>query len=165
MISLDISASSSHVDPMSTPPSRRYEASIYSTNSYTHPYRHGYRSSRSTSLEQLVPKRRVGFESEVLPANRTPSSKPRMSSNGSENGGVTIEPKKSYGIGGAGNIRRPSDVIYPVRLNADGTRRRSSVWSSSPDGKRTGIMDRLFRRSTSNGASERDQDENAIARR
>ncbi len=60
---------------------------------------------------------------------------------------------------------RPSDVIYPVRLNADGTRRRSSVWSSSPDGKRTGIMDRLFRRSTSNGAPERDQDENAIARR
>lgn len=105
MISLDISASSSHVDPMSTPPSRRYEASIYSTHSYTHPYRHGYRSSRSTSLEQLVPKRRVRFESEALPANRTPSSKPRMSSNGSENGGVTIEPKKSYGIGGAGNIR------------------------------------------------------------
>jgi hypothetical protein len=59
---------------------------------------------------------------------------------------------------------RPSDVIYPVRLNADGTRRRSSVWSSSPDGKRTGIMDRLFRRSTSNAASERDQDENALAR-
>jgi len=59
---------------------------------------------------------------------------------------------------------RPSDVIYPVRLNADGTRRQSSVWSSSPDGKRTGIMDRLFRRSTSNAASERDQDENAIAR-
>jgi hypothetical protein len=105
MISLDISASSSHVDPMSTPPSRRYQASIYSTHSYTHPYRHGYRSSRNTSLEQLVPKRRVRFESEALPAIRTPNSKPRMSSNGSENGGVAIERKKSYGIGGAGNIR------------------------------------------------------------
>jgi hypothetical protein len=114
-----------------------------------------------------------------MPANRAPNSKPRMSSNGSENGGLPIERKKSYGIGGAGNIRgcpsgsivgmglcvtdltsclsgRPSDVIYPVRLNADGTRRRSGVWSSSRDGKRTGIMDRLFRRSTSNGASERD---------
>jgi hypothetical protein len=66
-------------------------------------------------------------------------------------------------------------VIYPVRLNADGTRRRSSVWSSitvspgtSPDGKRAGIMS-LFRRSNahseaSNGASERDADENAVQR-
>jgi hypothetical protein len=70
---------------------------------------------------------------------------------------------------------RPSDVIYPVRLNADGTRRRSSVWSSitvspgsSPDGKRAGIMS-LFRRSnaqsdTSNGAFERDLDENNAER-
>jgi len=70
-----------------------------------------------------------------------------------ENGnGVQIERKKSYGIGGAGNIRRPSEVIYPVRTNADGSRRRSSVWSSisaapgtSPDGKRHSILG-FFRR-------------------
>jgi hypothetical protein len=63
---------------------------------------------------------------------------------------------------------RPSDVIYPVRLNADGTRRRSSVFSTSPDGKRAGIMS-FFRRSNSqseasNGAPERDPDENANGR-
>ena len=63
---------------------------------------------------------------------------------------------------------RPSDVIYPVRLNADGTRRRSSVFSTSPDGKRAGIMS-FFRRSNSqseasNGAPEREPDENAIER-
>lgn len=27
---------------------------------------------------------------------------------------------------------RPSEVIYPERTNADGTRRRSSLWSISP---------------------------------
>jgi hypothetical protein len=63
---------------------------------------------------------------------------------------------------------RPSDVIYPVRLNADGTRRRSSVFSTSPDGKRAGIMN-LFRRSNSqseasNGPLASDLDENAIDR-
>jgi hypothetical protein len=196
MVSLSISASSSHADPMSAPPSVRYQASIYSTHSYNHPYRYGHRSSRNTSLEQLVPKKRVRFDNKSLPVERTQKSKGRMSSNGSETGGVTIERKMSYGIGGAGNISRssccnsdelgilgltfhlagrPSDVIYPVRLNADGTRRRPSVWSSitvspgtSPDGKRSGIMS-LFRRSNapgdaSNGAVERDLDENAAER-
>jgi len=175
MVSLSISASSSHADPMSAPPSVRYQASIYSTHSYNHPYRYGHRSSRNTSLEQLVPKKRVRFDNKSLPVEGTQKSKGRMSSNGSETGGVTIERKMSYGIGGAGNIRRPSDVIYPVRLNADGTRRRPSVWSSitvspgtSPDGKRSGIMS-LFRRSNapgdaSNGTVERDLDENAAER-
>ena len=106
MISLSISASSSHVDLMSGPPSLRYQASLYSTHSHSYPYRHGYRSSRNTSLEQLVPKKRVRFEGKALPADRTHNSKRGMSSNGSENGGVAIERKMSYGIGGAGNIRR-----------------------------------------------------------
>jgi hypothetical protein len=104
MISLSISASSSHLDHMSAPPSLRYQASIYSTHSHGHPYRYGYRSNRNTSLEQLVPKKRVRFDGKALPADQTHKSKARMSA--SEDGGITIERKKSYGIGGAGNIRR-----------------------------------------------------------
>lgn len=64
---------------------------------------------------------------------------------------VDIEQKKSYGIGGAGNIRRPSEVIYGPRLRADG-RRRSSVWSvspgSSPEGKRNALMNFFSRKSS-----------------
>jgi len=70
--------------------------------------------------------------------------------------GVLIERKMSYGIGGAGNIRRPSEVIYPTRTNADGTRRRSSVFTispgTSPDGKRASLMD-MFKRK--GGVSEK----------
>ncbi|KAH8661623.1 hypothetical protein BGZ60DRAFT_89733 [Tricladium varicosporioides] len=73
------------------------------------------------------------------------------------------ERKMSYGIGGAGNIRRPSDVIYPPRINPDGTRRRSSVWSSinvspstSPEGRRYSLMNIFGGRKGSV-----DQDENA----
>jgi len=171
MVSLSISASSSHVELMSAPPSLRYQASIYSSHSHNHPYGYGqgYRSSRNTSLEALVPKKRVRFEGKQIEVERTQKAKGRMSSNGSSGGAVNIERKMSYGIGGAGNIRRPSDVIYPVRLNADGTKRRSSVWSSitvspgsSPDGKRSGIMS-LFRKSNVQneapiGASEREID-------
>lgn len=117
-----------------------------------------------------------------------------MASNGVTNA-VEIEQKKSYGIGGAGNIRlfslfllspislslhpslpfffkpsslprpiewnsdsktgRPSEVIYPPRTNPDGTQRRSSVWSSvspssSPEGKRTTLLN-LFSRRGSTG--------------
>ena len=104
MISLPISGSSSHVDLISTP-SLRYQASIYSTHSHSHPYPYGYRSSRNTSLEQLVPKKRVRFESKAVPADRTHKSRGKMSDT-SENGGLAIERKKSYGIGGAGNIRK-----------------------------------------------------------
>jgi len=76
-----------------------------------------------------------------------------MATNGTQ--AVVIEEKKSYGIGGAGNIRRPSEVIYPPRTNTDGTRRRSSVWStitaspgSSPDGKRASLMNLFGRKSS-----------------
>ncbi|KAF4628026.1 hypothetical protein G7Y89_g10125 [Cudoniella acicularis] len=71
-------------------------------------------------------------------------------------GGAERERKISFGIGGAGNIRRPSEVIYPPRVNADGTRRRSSVWSSissvspgsSPDGKRASLMNFFGRKNS-----------------
>lgn len=109
-----------------------------------------------------------------------------MASNGVTNA-VEIEQRKSYGIGGAGNISRlpfspfipllhlfssllvermetdtdtgrPSEVIYAQRTNPDGTRRRSSVWSSittvspssSPEGKRTTLLN-LFSRRESTG--------------
>lgn len=57
------------------------------------------------------------------------------------------------GVGGNADagveIGRPSDVIYPPRTNPDCTRRRSSVFSispgTSPDGKRTSLME-LFKR-------------------
>jgi len=64
-------------------------------------------------------------------------------------------------------------VIYPVRVNPDGTRRRSSVWSSitvspgtSPEGKRATIMS-LFRKGHTQGeaptgASDRETEESAI---
>ncbi|KAF8866247.1 hypothetical protein BDZ45DRAFT_683624 [Acephala macrosclerotiorum] len=81
--------------------------------------------------------------------------KRRMVSTDSGIGAHVVEPferKRSYGIGGAGNIRRPSDVIYPARTNVDGSRRRSSVWSSinltpgpSPVGKRNSFLG-FFRR-------------------
>jgi len=65
-------------------------------------------------------------------------------------------------------------VIYPVRVNPDGTRRRSSVWSSitvspgtSPDGKRAAIMN-LFRKGNPQseapiGVSDRETEESAIS--
>jgi len=106
----------------------------------------------NNSLERLLSAKKkrlsiVQFENGRL--------KRRMVSTDSGIGAHVVEPferKKSYGIGGAGNIRRPSDVIYPVRTNADGSRRRSSVWSSlnvtpgtSPEGKRHGFLG-FFRR-------------------
>ncbi|KAM3072051.1 hypothetical protein ACMFMG_008512 [Clarireedia jacksonii] len=53
---------------------------------------------------------------------------------GSTQTGTQNERRRSFGIGGAGNIRRPSDIIYPPR-----ERRRSSVWSGtsgSPEEKK-----------------------------
>jgi len=137
--------------------SLRYQASIYSVHSS-----YAYRNS---SLECLVPdKKRVRFENNERPKTaRGVKPKRRMASSGNGTAAVNIERKMSYGIGGAGNIRRPSDVIYPVRTNPDGTR-RSSVWSSitvspgsSPDGKRATIMS-LFRKSSvpNNEASQRE---------
>jgi len=92
-----------------------------------------------------------------------------MASTGTQ--AVGIEQKRSYGIGGAGNIRRPSEVIYPPRTNPDGTRRHSSVWSSistvspgsSPDGKRAGLMN-LFQRkgSVSEGNGYKEVDEERV---
>ena len=80
--------------------SLRYQASIYSVHSS-----YAYRNS---SLECLVPdKKRVRFESNERPKTaRGAKPKRRMASNGKGSGAMNIERKMSYGIGGAGNIRR-----------------------------------------------------------
>jgi hypothetical protein len=54
------------------------------------------------------------------------------------------------------NIGRPSDVVYPPRMNPDGTR-RASVWSnmstSPPDGRRASIMS-FFRKGSVGGVED-----------
>jgi len=149
-----------------------YPSTSTSTNHRTTTQNTKYRASgydskeqRNTSLEALVPKReRQSTAREVKP--RT------MASNENGNGGsaaVNIERMKSYGIGGAGNIRRPSDVIYPPRANANGRSRRSSVWStfttspgSSPDGRRASIMNLFRKNSVSDGKVEVAGEETAV---
>lgn len=104
----------------------------------------------NNSLEQLLSGKKKRLSIVQVENGRL---KRRMVSADSEiHVGEPFERKKSYGIGGAGNIRRPSDVIYPVRTNADGSRRRSSVWSSinvtpgtSPEGKKNSFLG-FFRR-------------------
>ncbi|TGO61316.1 hypothetical protein BCON_0028g00330 [Botryotinia convoluta] len=61
---------------------------------------------------------------------------------GSATKDVQGERRRSYGIGGAGNIRKPSEVIYTPR-----ERRRSSAFSSpsispsiSPDTKKESFL-------------------------
>jgi len=166
---------------MSAPPSLRYQTSIRSAHSRSSNF---YRKNWNTSLETLLPKKRARFGSHCYQrtnsANMRASKPRRMASSGNENGNgngngsvamnIERERKMSYGIGGAGNIRRPSDVIYPARTNADGTRRRSSVWSSitvspgsSPDGKRASLMDLFRKNSVSNSESPRQEvDDNAV---
>jgi len=152
MVSLSLTISISRgSDDVSAPPSLNYQASIYSSHSQSQPYPHGYKFSRENSLEQLVPKQRVQFNSQQR--HRPRARKVRGSMASSETAPMNIERKKSFGIGGAGNIRRPSEVIYPPRVNADGTR-RASVWSNisvspstSPEGRRSSIMG-LFRKNS-----------------
>jgi len=86
---------------------------------------------------------------------------------GSDGNGVDIERRISYGIGGAGNIRRPSEVMYPSRTNADG-RRRSSVWSSltpspgtSPEGKRVAIFNFFKKGAHAQAASGKEAEGNS----
>lgn len=174
-------------------------ASLYQASVYAHPCAH---PSLNNSCERLLPAKKAIPQSKLRYSGprttavqnrqlRSTSGRRRMASNGVTNA-VEIEQKKSYGIGGAGNIRlspislsprafppflfkpsilfspfewnsdfktgRPSEVIYPPRTNPDGTRRRSSVWSSittispssSPDGKRTTLLN-LFSRRGSTG--------------
>jgi hypothetical protein len=82
-------------------PSSRYQASIYSVHSSSYAY-------RNNSLECLVPdKKRVRFENNERPSTaRGVKPKGRMASNRNGSGAMNIERKMSYGIGGAGNIRR-----------------------------------------------------------
>jgi hypothetical protein len=88
--------------------SLRYQASIYSVHSS-----YGYRNN---SLECLVPdKKRVRFEDNERPKTaRGVKPKRRMASNGNGSGAMNIERKMSYGIGGAGNIRRFPCLLCPV---------------------------------------------------
>ncbi|KUJ14789.1 uncharacterized protein LY89DRAFT_720258 [Mollisia scopiformis] len=182
MVSLSISISVSRRPSTEQPPPppslpqnpqpsiHRNAASISSRrpsypNSITQPYSSSFDFSHPGPAPAYSAQRSESEDGSLERLLSAPRPKKRLSIVQFENGrlkrriismdrtqGVEIERKKSYGIGGAGNIRRPSDVIYPVRLNADGTRRRSSVWSSisaapgtSPDGKRNGFLG-FFRR-------------------
>jgi len=61
-------------------------------------------------------------------------------------------------------LGKPSEVIYPPRMNPDGTR-RPSVWST-PDGRRVTLMNLFSRKSTTvespNGASGKESEEGRI---
>ncbi|EPE27852.1 hypothetical protein GLAREA_04643 [Glarea lozoyensis ATCC 20868] len=87
-------------------------------------------TSSSSSQTALIP----SFKHQL-------SVRPRLKmSDASQNDMGTVERRMSYGRGGAGNIRRQSEIPFGQRVKADGTpRRRSSVFSSmssSHDGKR-----------------------------
>ncbi|GAB7349233.1 hypothetical protein MBLNU459_g8396t1 [Dothideomycetes sp. NU459] len=70
--------------------------------------------------------------------------------------GERRERRVSYGIGGAGNIHRMSDIKLAQKTaenpaaNAEaGGRRRSSVWSmSSSEGSKTEAIKNFFRRNS-----------------
>ncbi|KAH8819676.1 hypothetical protein F5884DRAFT_22068 [Xylogone sp. PMI_703] len=77
-----------------------------------------------------------------------------------------MDRKRSHGIGGAGNIRRPSDPFNPPRHDEEATssRRRSSVWSSftptpgsSPEGKRGSFMS-FFKKRRASEASNTEEE-------
>ncbi|CZT42631.1 uncharacterized protein RSE6_02565 [Rhynchosporium secalis] len=112
----------------SSTPSLEYQASVYSSSINPHePPAYGYHVDRDTSLDQLVTKQRPQGDDQDRCKATTSNAKLRMISKETDFG--HLEKRKSFGIGGAGNIRRPSEFIYPARVNADGTR-RSSVWST-----------------------------------
>ncbi|KAG0644908.1 hypothetical protein D0Z07_9378 [Hyphodiscus hymeniophilus] len=162
----------SHISPMaSSQPPSVYQPSIYSAYSYPYPTYH----SRNGSRERLLPVNKPVLSQSNLrysgPRTATrqlagPGARERMASNGIP---ILHEQKKSYGIGGAGNIMsaigRPSDVIYPPRTNTDGTPRRSSVWShitttspsTSPEGKRMSLLN-LFGKKGSTGVADMEGD-------
>jgi len=117
----------------------------------SHPTRHGHYRTPSSITGQ---KRYSGLSSPTTLGSKRLSL--TMGSRDAKMDGVPrrekegareLEPRRSFGIGGAGNIRRPSDVIYPSRCNADGTR-RSGIFcrnGSVGEGKRSSILS-LFRR-------------------
>lgn len=102
--------------PMSTSASL-HQASIYSTYSHSHSNSHPYAyASLNNSCERLIPAKK-----HVLPKSNLRYSGPRTTTvqgqgkgrqvrtrrmaSGGNSAAVEIEQKKSYGIGGAGNIR------------------------------------------------------------
>lgn len=104
---------------LSQPPSI-YQPSIYSSCSYPYPTH----SSRNGSCERLLPKKPLvpksdlrysGPRTSAVPSRQIkgPVNRKRMSSNGIP---IPNEQKKSYGIGGAGNIRMSPLVLLGSEL-------------------------------------------------
>ncbi|KAL2072423.1 hypothetical protein VTL71DRAFT_11766 [Oculimacula yallundae] len=114
----------------SSTPSLEYQSSICSSHSCAQqPLAYGYHLGQDNSLEELVSKQRPEVTNSHHRHRATVlNAKARMMG---ETGAANVDRKKSFGRGGAGNIRRPSDVIYPPKTGADG-RRRSSVWPTTP---------------------------------
>jgi hypothetical protein len=114
MVSLTISISSEGLSASLHPtPS----ASIYSSRSHCsapppyqkhHPYRYGFkaRTSRKGSFESLLPRSKKERKGKMVGSGNATSER-----KGSETLPITIEMRKSFGRGGAGNIRMLPPVL------------------------------------------------------
>lgn len=96
--SISINRGADHTSAM---PSLKYQASVQSSHSQACGY--GYKISRNNSLEQLVPKQKGRVDNQQRYKARAQIAKDGMES--SKTAAMNIERKKSFGIGGAGNIR------------------------------------------------------------
>ncbi|RDW68009.1 hypothetical protein BP6252_09405 [Coleophoma cylindrospora] len=108
---------------------------------------------QSPSFEDLVPKSATDRRQIQLQKARAISASARTHESKRKHGKdqqpirqrVSTEQKLSYGIGGAGNIRKPSEVIYPIRP----TLSNSGPSNSTPEEhRRGGIMAFFSKRST-----------------
>jgi hypothetical protein len=68
------------------------------------------------------------------------------------------------------SIGRPSEVIYPVKLNADGTRKKGIAWSSmsiapgsSHDGMRSALFNMFSRKGSLGGSTSKELEESEVA--
>jgi hypothetical protein len=68
------------------------------------------------------------------------------------------------------SIGRPSEVIYPVKLNADGTRKRGIAWSSmsiapgsSHDGMRSALFNMFSRKGSLGGSTSKELEDSEVA--
>jgi hypothetical protein len=95
-LSLTISITRSGTDHVSAPP---YSESLYNTRSRSDSQSYGYPIVKSNSLEHLLKPSITGVEGACLNGKKGQIM--------AGTGGVPMnsEPRKSYGIGGAGNIR------------------------------------------------------------
>ncbi|KAH8595294.1 hypothetical protein B0O99DRAFT_163910 [Bisporella sp. PMI_857] len=109
----------------------------------------GQSSSHTTTsqfLNTFVPR----FSTKETAARLRQLQKERMERLVEQGKDIETEARKSFGVGGAGNIRRPSEVIYPIKMKKEWTR-RSSIWSIlslGPDTKRASYLRFLNRRSS-----------------